>query len=688
LHEAANSANVSIYAIDPTALSDRENMGLGAAAPGGGVALQSDPVRWAISGFSDSLHNAAQATGGQAYIMASDLSRVLRAIEDDGRRYYLLTYAAPAPLGDREYHEIRVEVARPDVEVRARQGYVDLPEEERRDRTIVAALALPGTVTGMAVEADAIRRWSESGEAIVQMLASVDLPSRGEDSLAEIPLLEILAAAVASEDGAIAAEEHATVLPRESASPVPGARSASPFVYVHDWILDPGQYELRVAVRDALSGKLGAASVEVEVPEVTQGWRSSDLMLTAATADVEALPVVGGRVSEGDTVSVYAEVADGIAPFISGIIVDAGVPDSRPALLPAYHLQRDMAGIHRGSVAFRGLPVGSYTLEISVTDAHADRQENYSCPLEVLPQPGVPAVSAGDDVALPATLDLSDPEDPTVMPRLLERLTRVAWLYMDQALSFVADESIESVTYDLRRSPPRRVRDYQFEYVYGLIDEDAASRSAVALPGRYTDYRRRKGARSSDRLPDEVVNSLRLPMLISKAYSFPLIFREILWPMHGFEVRGAEVVLNRPAVGVRIIPKPPIQEHINDWYGTAWFDRESLQPLKFEVFKEDEFVKFSAYEAAMRGEAPAADFTFTRVTALFDHEKNGMRFPSRIVIDRSRHDVKGPPGEREDKTHTEFRVTQRYSNYRFFNVRTEAEVREMVFGQIREEEIR
>jgi len=149
--------------------------------------------------------------------------------------------------------------------------------------------------------------------------------------------------------------------------------------------------------------------------------------------------------------------------------------------------------------------------------------------------------------------------------------------------------------------------------------------------------------------------------------------------------RGEEMILDRPAVGVRIIPKPPIQEHINDWFGTAWFDRESLQPLKFEVFKEDEFIEFSAFEAAMRGEIPADDFTFTRVTALFDTEKNGMRFPSRIVIDRSRHQVKGPPDEREASDRTEFRVTQRYSNYRFFNVRTQQEVRELVFGQTRRE---
>jgi hypothetical protein len=83
----------------------------------------------------------------------------------------------------------------------------------------------------------------------------------------------------------------------------------------------------------------------------------------------------------------------------------------------------------------------------------------------------------------------------------------------------------------------------------------------------------------------------------------------------------------------------------------------------------------------MRGEAPTGDFTFTRVTALFDTIKNGMRFPSEIVQERARHRVRGEPADRRDSTRTEFRVSQRYSNYRFFNVRTEEEVREFVLGR-------
>jgi hypothetical protein len=453
---------------------------------------------------------------------------------------------------------------------------------------------------------------------------------------------------------------------------------AQPFVYVQSWSLEPGEHELRVAVRDTSTGELGAARVPVEVLETTSGWRSSDLMLLTDAGAGAPEHVARGRVVEGEAVTVYVEVANAVAPVTSGRIIDAEAVDSPPALLLARPLRQDSSGVHRGGMSFRGLPAGVYSLEISVTDERADRRKDFIRPLEVVDQPGATRLSPGEDIPLPMDLDLGSEETLSI---LLERLNRVAGLYMDQALSFAADEHIEEIRYFDRRRPPRRKRDYQFEYVYGLIDDEAASRFEGVPPGRYTDYRRPKGEDGGERVTDEVLENLLLPMLISKSYFFPLIFREILWPMHDFEIVGEETVLERPAIEVSIIPKPPIRAHMNGWFGTAWFDRETLQPLQFEVFDEENFKVYSAYESSLRGEGPEDDFTFTKVTAQFGAEKNGMRFPSEIVIDRSRFRVKGRPDDRRVSDRLEFRVTQRYSNYQFFNVRTEDEVRALVFGR-------
>jgi VWFA-related protein len=388
LHQAANSANVSIYAIDPTTPGARWRNGRTADSPntatrGGGMeALQGREVRSAISALGDSLKNAANATGGQAYVMPSDLELVLRAVENDGRQYYMLTYSAPEPYGDSEYHEIHVEVLRPDVSVRARGGYVDLPEEERKDRMILAALTLPSMVTRMPVEAEAIRRWSQDGEPLLQMFVEFDASPKAEDT--EAPRMEVHAIA-ADTSGDVVAEVHDELRFPEAPAAAADGSAAEPFVYAHDWALEPGDYELRIAVRDSGSGRLGATIVEIEVPDPSSGWHSSDLMVMAKAGRSEPRNVVGGRLREGDTVSVYAEVAGGSTPSISGRLFDAEAPGSPPVQLPAHFLQRDGAGIHRGSIGFRGLPAGVYSLEISIIDADADRQVNHSLRLEVFP---------------------------------------------------------------------------------------------------------------------------------------------------------------------------------------------------------------------------------------------------------------------------------------------------------------
>jgi hypothetical protein len=61
-------------------------------------------------------------------------------------RFYMLSYAPPAPPEDGEYHEIRVMVAGARYQVRARDGYFDLSDEQRRQRAASgnALLAKPG----------------------------------------------------------------------------------------------------------------------------------------------------------------------------------------------------------------------------------------------------------------------------------------------------------------------------------------------------------------------------------------------------------------------------------------------------------------------------------------------------------------------------------------------------------------
>jgi VWFA-related protein len=155
--EAANSANVSIYGVDPTLLVEARMPAADLRMGSGGFRQGlSDPlVVGALDALGDSLRQTADATGGRAFVHATDLAEALREAEADGSRHYLITYAPPRPQPDGAFHEVRVEVDRPGVHVRPRRGYLHLSDEERERRLADAARMLPGLVANTAALAAA-----------------------------------------------------------------------------------------------------------------------------------------------------------------------------------------------------------------------------------------------------------------------------------------------------------------------------------------------------------------------------------------------------------------------------------------------------------------------------------------------------------------------------------------------------
>lgn len=705
LHRAANSANVSIYTIDPAPAHEWRTPGIDSRV---GTAedwelLSSPHVTGSLAGLRDALRDASEETGGRSFIGWTDLDRALTEVADDGSRFYLITYATPAPLGDDEYHGIRVEVTRPGAMVRARRGYVDLAAEDRRSRLLEAALALPGTVTGFEVRAAAYHRWSEAGEPLLQLVTWVDLPesvkrrSAAVTGSAEAPL-EYHAAAL-SPTGLLVDEIHQDVYPEAGARGQKGEETDRPFVHIHDWSLRPGSYELRLAVRERAGGRLGATRLEVEVREPEDAWQTSDLILTSARGNETPRPILGSEARADEVISAYVEVAGGLSPLISGLVTPAG-EGVRPAVLPAVNLEADAVGIHRGGLRIRGLPPGSYVLHIMVTDPDVKMQRILEQELLVAPvgtpeleaaaaRAGEPGAGSGLTGPGGAVVDREtspkDPTDPAALPYILERLARVEELYAGQALSFIAKERVRDVQFDppswrRRFRPSRTARTFEFEYLYGTVDEEDAERAGDLLPGIYMDYRRRVGARGEELAPDEIVEEYRLAGLISRGFSFPVAFRRAFQPLHRYEIVAQEEVSGRPALVVSIEPSPPHRLGVNNWFGQAWIDAETYLPLKFELFEPGDYDEYSRMLAAERGETEEGEYTFTKVSALFETVKNGMRFPSEIAQERKTVSLRGSRSGRGRSEREVFLVTQTYSEYRFFNVRTEEEIHELIFG--------
>lgn len=271
---------------------------------------------------------------------------------------------------------------------------------------------------------------------------------------------------------------------------------------------------------------------------------------------------------------------------------------------------------------------------------------------------GSPASSAGDP-AMPQ------------LEMILARLARVAELYRDRALRFTCDESI----YYTGHAEPVV---HRFRYIYRHEE------------GKLHDYRvpRGRAARRSDAKNEEIaLANYGLPTYLLRAYSWIFIFAEENRSRFRFEREGPDRVFGRPAVRVRFEGIPPFDEEINVWFGTAWVDRESSQLLQIEALHAKDHAESAAMDAALAAGgdddewAYRPSYTFATYRTEFDEEKNGLRFPSRVLIRRTEHAIVRRGAGWAPLPAPIYLITQTYKKYRFFGVRTAEEIESIVLGR-------
>ncbi len=397
LQRAANSANVSIYSVDPTLVTKRyQQISSMRTSRPAGAARSVGPVDDILSGrfdreifrfdsTRDSLVMAARGTGGKAYPFKTDIDGTLREIEHDNARFYLLTYAEPPPEGDGQYHEIKVEVRRPGVTVRARGGYVDRSEAERRALAGASALALPGAVLDLPVVAGAFQTWTENGEPLLHLAVDLEPVLKAlrqgvlgaDQALVERSSLQIHLAAVGEDRRPID-----TVHNLVSWGALKAADTRPP-VYLYPWSLGFGTFDLRFLVVDEITGGMGTARVRMDIPEPESDWRVSEPSLIHTGERGAPRPILGGRVTSARGVQVYLEVFGGDRPAVSGRIFNG------ERSLVVDNLKTSITGrggtpVHQILLTVpEDLPIGSFMIEIIVSDPITKDSKTWLLPLEI-----------------------------------------------------------------------------------------------------------------------------------------------------------------------------------------------------------------------------------------------------------------------------------------------------------------
>ena len=257
VYAAANRNNTSLYAVDPRGLATGE---FDITANISGTTSQQY-----LGGSMDSLRTLAENTDGRAIVNRNDLGTAMKQIVKDASAYYLIGYTSSQAPMDGKFHEIRVRVKRPGVQVRARKGYWAYTEADVK-RAEAGPRAAPPTAVTRALSALApmtnrryVRTWlgterGANGLARVTFLWEPLPPTPGarRDEARRVTLLATTPAG--------------DIVYRGRVPATPGPAGAGAAV---SFDAKPGKLDLRLTIEGDGTGMLDTEDRELLVPDLT-----------------------------------------------------------------------------------------------------------------------------------------------------------------------------------------------------------------------------------------------------------------------------------------------------------------------------------------------------------------------------------------------------------------------------------
>lgn len=325
LVDSANRAGVVIYTIGAR--------GLVTAGP----AAEGSRRGWAdarldeLQATEDGLDVLAADTGGLFLRNMNDLEGALRRTLEDQRGYYLIGYVPDsATFSGRtpRFHSLRVRVTRPGLRVRSRRGFFGRPDEARQPAT--AANRMQSAVTSPFAAGDIRLRLSslfaqiEKVGPVVQSYMHVDardLQFSDEPDGTRSAKIEVLAVTF-GDNGAVADQKGQRYTVSLSSERYAKALQNG-FIYTLQVpIKHAGPYQLRMALRDVNSDRLGSATQFIEVPDVKKRRLTLSSVIVQAAAYKQ--PAVANDATEDGVEDVDPLASVALRTFRQGTAVNYG----------------------------------------------------------------------------------------------------------------------------------------------------------------------------------------------------------------------------------------------------------------------------------------------------------------------------------------------------------------------------
>ncbi|MBZ5525743.1 MAG: VWA domain-containing protein [Acidobacteriia bacterium] len=281
--DVLTSAQVAVYTVDARGISNAtvfSASGLSSASDQMGRPMRPGTQQEQVERDNDETqanrsteNDVAQSTGGEAFYNTNDFGKVILKSMEDGSTYYSLAYAPGNKNWDGRFRKIQVKTSRSGVKLRYRTGYFasdpqayEKEDQAQRNRDLAQALNFdfPAS-TALLFEARVLPPSESTGNKVAITFAIDPHPivfEKQQDDLQHADLT--CAVQVYSNKGQPLRTEAASLkaaLPADIYDRV--MKSHLPCQQTVD--LPPGDYLLRLGIRDNNTGLMGTADARVSV---------------------------------------------------------------------------------------------------------------------------------------------------------------------------------------------------------------------------------------------------------------------------------------------------------------------------------------------------------------------------------------------------------------------------------------
>jgi hypothetical protein len=396
LVELANRSSAVIYAIDAHGL---QALYLSAADDTAGrtPAQIRDLLGKRRQGFfntQEGMAYLAGQTGGFLVHDTNDLNRGVQRILGDQSGYYLIGYKPSAKdfqsgKAGAQIHRLKVRVKVAGLHVRSRSQFYGVADEEARpvyhtrEEQIAAALASPFGTAGVRVSLASQFLNREPSGAEVRAVLHIDARDLSFQNQPDGSKKIVFDAAVITygENGAVADAKYSTLTDALSEASFETLLKSGLDYLIEVPVKNPGAYQLRAAVLDPPTGRVGSVSQFIDVPDLRKGRLTVSGLVLNAAGRGEGGPAVR-RFQPGNRVSYGFEVYNArLDPSINEAQLDG--------LIRIFHDRRQVAALRAEPLPPKerpdptvptmfgwlqlscAMPPGEYLLQATITDTLA-----------------------------------------------------------------------------------------------------------------------------------------------------------------------------------------------------------------------------------------------------------------------------------------------------------------------------